>query len=220
MTRYHVSGSCAEEENSLHMLTAAPLDIDPDITQVERQQAKTLIARHLPSRHTTIPHPSLAPLPATNFSDIFRKEMDRIAAGEPRQQGIEVSRYEAPDEPASESDEATMRQALRTAYISSTFLSDRHTNLQLLDEFGKNAWLIGNSQTEEIFQGLERELAGLKSETESVNKTRKAAQENSKAELLTLQENWKRGIGKTLEIQVATDQLRHQILNHQRHPPT
>ena len=216
MTRYHVSNPFAKARDILHMLTAALPDIDPDITEFERQHAKTSIARHLPDRHATTPHPSLAPLPAANFSEIFRKEIDRIAAGDARQQGIDVSRYEAPDEPASESDEATMRQALRTAYISSTFLSDRHTNLQLLDEFGKNAWLIGNSQTEEILQGQERELVGLKSQTESVNKTRKAAQENSRAELLTLQENWKRGIGKILEIQVATDQLRRQILERHR----
>jgi len=127
-----------------------------------------------------------------------------------------VSRYEAPEEPSSNSDETIMRQALRTAYISSTFLSDRHTNLQLLDEYGKNAWLIGNSQSEAVLQDLERELVGLKSETEEVNKARKAAQEQSKGELLTLQENWKRGIGKVLEIQVATDQLRHEMLDHQR----
>jgi len=198
------------------MLTAASPDIDPEISEAERQRAKASIAGQLPSGHTVTPHPSLAPLPAVNFSDFLRQEIERVAAGEPRQQGIDTSRYEAQDEPSSKNDEATMRQALRTAYISNTFLSDRHTNLQLLDEFGKNAWLVGNFQTEEILHGLEHELAGLKSETESVNKARKEAQEQSKGELLTLQENWKRGIGKILEIQVATDQLRRQTVEHRR----
>lgn len=109
-----------------------------------------------------------------------------------------------------------MREALRTAYVASTFLSDRHTNLQLLDEFGMNAWLIGNSQTEQILHDLERELARVKAESEEVNRARKAAQEQSKGELLTLQENWKQGIGKILEIQVATEQLRHRIAECQR----
>jgi pre-mRNA-splicing factor SPF27 len=200
------------------MLTAAILDIDPEITNTEREKAKALISRHLPNNYTTAPHPSLAPLPAATFSDLFRQEIDRVAAGEPRRQGIDVSRYEAPDEPASESDEATMREVLRNAYVSTTFLADRYANLELLDEFGKNAWLIGNSQTEEILQRLEGELAGLRSETENVNKARKEVQEQSKAELLTLQENWKRGIGKILEIQVATDRLRRQILEHPGEP--
>ncbi|OAL26262.1 hypothetical protein AYO20_10139 [Fonsecaea nubica] len=194
--------------------------IDPDITDAERERAKAAIARHLPKDYLNTPHPSLAPLPAVNFSETFRQEINRVAAGQPRQQGIDVSRYEAPDEPSSDSDQATMKEVLRNAYILTTFLSDRHTNLQLLDEFGKNAWLIGNSQTEQVLQVLESELAGLKSETENINKARKATQEQSKGELLTLQENWKRGIGKILEIQVAADQLRRQLGQGQLHPAT
>jgi pre-mRNA-splicing factor SPF27 len=199
-------------------LTAAIPDIDPELTDEERQKAKALIAKHLPQNHRITPHPSLAPLPAINFSEVFRHEIEGVAAGGPRQKGIDVSRYEAPDEPSSEENEATMRHALRMAYISNTFLSDRQANLQLLEEFGKNAWLIGNSQTEEILQGLERELTGLKSDAEDVNKARKAAQLQSKGELITLQENWKRGVGSILEIQVATDQMRRQILDHRRQP--
>lgn len=197
------------------MLTARS-DIDPEITDAERQRAKALIAKHLPKDHTQTSHASLAPLPAVKFSETFRQEINRVAAGGAREQGIDVSRYEAPEEPSSDSDEATMRQALRTAYISSTFLSDRHTSLQLLDEFGKNAWLIGNSQSEQILTELEKELAGLKSETENVNKARKSVQEQSKGELLTLQENWKRGVGNILDIQVAADQLRRQIVELRR----
>ncbi len=172
-----------------------------------------MIVQHLPPTHLTTPHPSLAPLPAVEFSEVFLQEINRVAAGQPLQAGIDVSRYEAPDEPASDSDAATMRQALRNAYISSTFLSDRYTNLQLLDEFGKNAWLVGNSQAEEVLQSLEQELARVKADTEDINKARKSTQEQSKGELLTLQENWKRGIGNILEIQVATEELRQQFFH-------
>jgi pre-mRNA-splicing factor SPF27 len=179
-----------------------------------------LIAAQLPNDHAANPHPSLAPLPDVIFSDMFRQEIARVAAGESRQEGIDTSRYEPPEEPSSESDEATLKQALRAAYVANTFLSDRHANLQLLDELGKNAWLIGNFQTEEVLQGLERELAGLKSEAELVNRARKTAQEQSKGELVTLQENWKRGVGKVLEIQVATNQLRQEILEHRRQHAT
>jgi pre-mRNA-splicing factor SPF27 len=101
--------------------------------------------------------------------------------------------------------------------VSSTYLSGRQVNLTLLDEFGKNAWLIGNSQCEEILQDLEQELTRVKQETESVNKARKAAQENSKAELLGLEDTWRRGIGKILEIQVATNGLRQNFLEARRH---
>ncbi|KIX06801.1 uncharacterized protein Z518_04777 [Rhinocladiella mackenziei CBS 650.93] len=192
--------------------------IDPDITNADRDHAKALITEHLPPNYLTTPHPSLAPLPTVEFSEIFLQEVNRLAAGQPRQAGIDLSRYEAPETPASDSSEEVMRQALRNAYVSRTFLSGRHTNLILLDEFGKNAWLTGNSQAEEILQGLERELARVKAETERVNKARKAAQEGSKGELLGLEDAWKRGIGQILEIQVATDRLQQLIVERQRNP--
>lgn len=92
------------------------------------------------------------------------------------------------------------------------YLSGRHSNLTLLDEFGKNAWLIGNSQLEHLLQELEQELTRLKDDVENVNKARKAAQENSRGELLGLEETWKHGIGKILEVQVAGAGLRQLIL--------
>jgi len=134
---------------------------------------------------------------------MFTTEINRVAAGEPWHGGIDLTRYEAPDEPASDASQEAWRQALRDAYVSSMYLSGRHSNLTLLDEFGKNAWLIGNSQLEHILQELEQELARLKDDAENVNKARKAAQESSRGELLGLEETWKHKIGELLEVQVA-----------------
>ena len=175
-----------------------------------------MINRELPSNYLTTTHPSLAPLPAVNFSEIFLNEVNRVGTSQPRQGGIDLSRYEAPEAPASDSDLDARRQALRNAYVSSTYLSGRYTNLSLLDDFGKNAWLVGNSQAEEILQNLDQELARVKTEIEDINKARKAVQEHSKGELLGLEENWKRGIGKILEIQVASDRLRQLIIERRR----
>lgn len=132
------------------------------------------------------------------------------------QGGMDVSRYEAPDNPAADTDEDAWRQHLRSAYVSSTYLLGRQANLALLDEYGKNAWLVSNSQMEYILQELEQELDRVKSEIETVNKARKQAQEQSRGELLALEETWKSGIGKILEIQVATDNLRQLILESRR----
>lgn len=134
--------------------------------------------------------------------------------------GIDLTRYEAPDEPASDTPQDAWRQALRNAYVSSTYLSGRHLNLTLLDEFGKNAWLIGNSQLENLLQELEHELARLRDDVENVNKARKAAQENSRGELLGLEETWKHGIGKILEVQVAEAGLRQLILERRNNSGT
>ena len=84
-------------------------------------------------------------------------------------------------------------------------------NLDLLEEFGKNAWLISNSQMEDILRNLEKELSQRRGEVENVNKARKAAQEGSKAELSGLEEMWRLGIGKIIEVEVATDGLKREM---------
>lgn len=101
----------------------------------------------------------------------------------------------------------------------------RHENLSLLEENGKNAWLIGNSQLEDILRGIEKELTETKDTAESVNKERKIAQENSKGELIGLEESWKRGVGAILDVELAAEGLRLQILEQRRqlaqqHPRT
>lgn len=97
-----------------------------------------------------------------------------------------------------------------------TYLRGRQTNIALLEEHGKNAWLISNSHLDDIQKRLDSELANVKSQSEDINRARKAAQEDSKGELLGLDETWKQGISRIIETQLATDQLR-QSLAQKRH---
>lgn len=149
---------------------------------------------------------------------MFLAELNRVAAGKPLHGGIDLTRYEAPDEPGTDTPQETWRQALRNAYVSSMYLSGRQSNLALLDEFGKNAWLIGNAQLEHLLYELEQELGRLKDDVESVNKARKAAQEGSRGELLGLEDTWRQGIGRILEVQVAERGLRQLIVERKNDP--
>lgn len=164
----------------------------------------------------TQPHPSLPAGQDVIFSDLMAKELSRIAAGQQPEGGVDRSRYEEPDEPSAEDGAEAWRKSLRSAYISGAYLEGRHINLALLEELGKNAWLLGNSQLDSILKDLERELAELKEEVDSVNRDRKLAQEGSKGEILALEDTWKKGIGRVIEVQLATDQLRQQILAQHR----
>lgn len=130
--------------------------------------------------------------------------------------GIDLTRYEAPEKPADDSEIEAWRKSLQQAYMSSSYLSGRLTNLSLLDGFGKNAWLISNSQLEDILRDLEKELSEQKEAVENINKSRKAAQEGSRAELAGLEDAWKQGVGKTIEVQLATDGVRREILQRRR----
>ena len=138
--------------------------------------------------------------------------------------GIDLSRYEAPEPPARTSDAEGnstpnldgWRQTLQKAYTASSHLAKRHENLALLEENGKNAWLIGNTQLEDILRGIEKELTETKETAEAVNKERKIAQEASKGELVGLEESWKRVVGAILDVELAGEGLRMQILEQRR----
>ena len=92
--------------------------------------------------------------------------------------GVDLSRYETPSAPEDTTDLGAWENVLLTAYAASAHLGNRLTNLSLLSEFGKNAWLVHNSQLEDILKGLEEELMRLKTECEVVNKERKMAQKD------------------------------------------
>jgi pre-mRNA-splicing factor SPF27 len=169
-----------------------------------------LIAIELRNADTKPPHRSLQSLPEPTFSGIAQKDIDRIANGKKRQGGIDLSRYEAPDEPSTD-DAEVWRQALRTAYTSTAYLSGRHINLALLEELGKNAWLIGNAQLDEMLKSLDMEWEQLKQETELINRERKLMQEVSRGEVDALEETWKRGIGRLIEVQLATEASRKEL---------
>ena len=65
-------------------------------------------------------------------------------------------------------------------------------------------------------KGLERELAETRAAVEEVNRQRKIAQEAGRGELVGLEESWKRGVGAILDVEVAAEGLRAQILEKRR----
>ncbi|RPB17184.1 hypothetical protein P167DRAFT_120150 [Morchella conica CCBAS932] len=189
--------------------------IEPTPTDSELSQITTLITRELPSTYLTAPHPLLPPLDDATFSPAITQELARVAAGEPLTGGIDLTRYE-PTAPADGAPAAEYESALASAYASGEHLKTRLTNLTLLNEFGKNAWLVHNSQLEQILTGLEEELMVLKTECEVVNKERKGLQKDVEVELKTLEERWRKGIGRVLEVEVAAEKVRMEILEKRR----
>jgi pre-mRNA-splicing factor SPF27 len=89
-------------------------------------------------------------------------------------------------------------------------------NLSLLETYGKNAWLVGNSQLEDILRALEKEVDAMKAEQEAVESDRRAAQENAAAEMKGLEEGWRNGVGRMIETQAAAERLRMGILEMKR----
>nr|POF01356.1 pre-mrna-splicing factor spf27 like [Quercus suber] len=179
------------------------------------QAADALIQAELASEHATELHTSLPTRREPRFSELVSVEHDRISSGAPRTGGIDLARYEADDAPA-DGDTAAWKATLQRAYTSAEYLRSREVNLSLLERYGKNAWLIGNSQLEDLLRDLERELEGAKLELQEVEQARRTAQENTSGELRGLEEGWRNGVGRMLETQVAAEGLRQQILEKRR----
>ncbi|KAI1416255.1 Pre-mRNA-splicing factor SPF27 [Hypoxylon sp. FL1857] len=186
--------------------------VDPEPTPAERAAVESLIA----AEQQAIEPPSLPPLEEPKFSPLIAAELSRIASKTPLK-AIDLSRYEAPDDSSTTpSDAAALSTQLQRAYTAATYLSGRHTHLQLLEAYGKNAWLVGNWQAESELRALERELEAMRREIDVVNIQRRQAQDEVGGELRGLEETWRRGVGRVLETEVATEALRQQVLERQR----
>lgn len=219
MTLYPVQPPPTNKIFTLKLTDFADVDAEPSASAYQR--AQQLINAEISPEHTSNIHPLIPPAPEAKLSPLIQQELERKATGAPLTGGIDLTRYEAPEPPAPAAAGDTpkldeWRQALQSAYKSSSHLSKRHENLTLLDENGKNAWLIGNSQLEYILGGLEKELAETKESSEEVNKQRKIAQEARYGELSSLEETWKRGVGAILDVELASEGIRQQILEYRR----
>lgn len=199
---------------SSHIHESLPyIDVEP--TADERAAALALIVAESDAAATR-EHPSLPPAPIYNFSHLILSELDRVHEKIPLQ-AIDLSRYESLERSSlTESETASWHSALCSTYVSQSYLKNRQHNLDLLDKYGKNAWLLGNSQLEDILKNLERELADKKAEIDKCVIQRIFAQKAVTSEIKGLEETWKRGVGAVLETEVAAEYLLEKILDSLR----
>lgn len=88
--------------------------------------------------------------------------------------------------------------------------------LELLEQFGKNAWLIGNSQLEDVLRDLEKGLVKTKQRTEELNRERKGAQEGGQAAMEGSERAWREGIGRVVEVQLGISEAEEKWRNSLR----
>lgn len=133
-----------------------------------------------------------------------------------------MSRYEALEPPKNpDSTNLTTlepwRDALKASYISHEYLVSRGKHLRDLEKNGKEEWLAGNEELVDILRGLEEELVRTKESIDHIVVERQRSQQSVQGELMILEEGWKKGVSRTLETEVAADELRRQILDSMKH---
>ncbi|KIW02641.1 uncharacterized protein PV09_06081 [Verruconis gallopava] len=203
--------------------------IDGELQPQQRDAIVAQVRAEIPPNAAETLHPRIPVAYEPHFSPLIEAELERIASKAEKQPGtgIDVSRYEAdaleaPPRTSPHSDErhpeilAQWRQKLQRAYGLKTYLDGRLVNLNLLETYGKNAWLIGNSQLEEEVRSLDRELAEMKRQVEEVEEQRRRKQEAVKGEMEGLEESWRRGVRGIVEVELATEGLKQEILARKR----
>lgn len=204
------------------------IDTPPDDHSIAA--AKSVVAADVRTAgvDTSELHPALIPAAqyTPTFSDFMEREHARLDDDPTsKMSGLDLTRYEdldAPDNttPTSDQDRPELleqwNKALKQAYTSSEYVSARLTQLGLLEKFGKNSWLVGNSQLEDELTRIEAELAQVRKWQEEVEAYRASQQESVHGEIKTLEETWKRGVGRVLETEVAAEGLKQQILEKRR----
>ncbi|KAK2019370.1 breast carcinoma amplified sequence 2 [Colletotrichum eremochloae] len=191
--------------------------IDDEPTPEEREASLALIQAEL----ATSSPPPAPTYKEPSFSPLIELELERVASKQPLK-AINLERYQTqepfPDsgKPSTAEDRERLADALRKAYISFTYLDIRAQNLRLLDKWGKNAWLIGNWGLENELKALERDLAETKRLIDVLTVARRRQQEEVAAEMKGLEETWKKGVGRTLETEIAIEQLRREVLEEMR----
>ncbi|KAK4504177.1 hypothetical protein PRZ48_005093 [Zasmidium cellare] len=200
-------------------LIQSTADALPYIDEVPSAQAleaaNALIQAELDPNSASTLHPSIPAQRESKFSDFITAEHERIASGLPKDGGLDLSRYELLDPPAK-GDVNAWKGSLSKAYTSAEYLRGREINLSLLETYGKNAWLIGNSQLEDTLKALEKDLEAAKLDQEQIEQARRAIQQNAAGEMQGLDETWKTGVGRMIEAQAAGERLRLEILERKR----
>ncbi|KAK8830536.1 hypothetical protein WA577_004268 [Blastocystis sp. JDR] len=142
------------------------------------------------------------PMPELKFDSNpeLQQEWQRIKEKKPLQ-GFDVNKYtlEEPSGDIALSEEA-WKKSIEAAKIQLEYQKDKMENLQLLEQFGSNAYRMQNDCIDASNEKMDRDLADLQEKTGVVNRKRKMDQEAAGEKLMNTE--WQ-----ILELQMKNYQI-------------
>ncbi|KAI9655251.1 MAG: hypothetical protein M1831_004961 [Alyxoria varia] len=188
--------------------------LDQNFTESELQATRDLIADELQELYPNWKnelHPKVPEAYKPKNQSLASASHGHIAKtgkARPEGTGVDLSRYEKVSAPKKGEDgkeplPKEYLEKLNSAHTSQQYLDGRGANLQLLEQHGKNAWLMHNNQLEDDYKALERDVEATRSAVHRVDGERRAAQEGARGELEGLEEAWRHGLGRAIEAEIA-----------------
>ncbi|KAJ2358316.1 hypothetical protein IWW50_002108 [Coemansia erecta] len=142
---------------------------------------------------------------------VLRKEYERVRSGHSLPP-FDTERYKLdPPDKESENDVDAWEKASNNAASQLEHQNTRIENLELLQNFGAQAWKLNNYQKECLLKSIEAATQRHKDESAHLNKARKYEQTEAGIKLRDLEERWSEGVRRCIEIQIASSQLQRDI---------
>eukprot|EP01059_Diplonema_ambulator_P007855 TRINITY_DN17371_c0_g1_i1.p1 TRINITY_DN17371_c0_g1~~TRINITY_DN17371_c0_g1_i1.p1 ORF type:complete len:224 (+),score=64.83 TRINITY_DN17371_c0_g1_i1:56-673(+) len=184
--------------------------IDPGMTAAQRQEIEAMIddeMENFPEQDYLV-H---LPVPKQTISQMLNDEMMRVAQGK-APAPLDRSRYDiAPPKGANDGDMAAWTKAIQNAQAQYQHQVVRNTNLELLNEYGKDAWLGVNEQTKREVAQTEERIAAAKRKIDDLNSFRKHKQRKAARTLREAESEWMELCAKNLRIQLETEKLEREM---------
>lgn len=148
--------------------------------------------------------PVLPPLNVSAFeTPLMKAELDRVASRMPMDT-LSMKRYELPTPPAGKmTDVAAWNECVDNSMAQLEHQRTRITNLELMQDYGCEAWKTSNNVLTNLTNRLQEQLKTLKKEIQEVNWARKNKQTMVGEKLKHLESLWVGLVSKNYEIEQA-----------------
>jgi pre-mRNA-splicing factor SPF27 len=122
----------------------------------------------------------------------------------------------SPREASEAADAAAASSPLHRLCAAHAYLAARRENLDVMQEYGKDAWLQANAHLEAEVKALELEAEAERRAVDELAEARRRAQDVVAGEAASLSDSWRRGVERMVGVQVAVEVARARVREHMR----
>jgi len=155
-----------------------------------------------------LPEPPSLDFPQSVF---LKHEFNRIANNKPLTH-IDSTRYSVDPPPKElEKDVQAWKTAINNAHAQMEYQNSKQLNMEMLENFGSQTWLVHNQQIEDMKAALEIQVKSRRKEADIINMKRKSAQETLMPQLIRTSQKRDELVNSNLQITKALETSRIEV---------
>ncbi|KAL4220943.1 Pre-mRNA-splicing factor SPF27 [Mactra antiquata] len=144
-------------------------------------------------------------------TEIMKTEFERMQSRLPMEM-MNMKRYELPQPPAGKmTDFSAWNECVENSQAQLEHQALRILNLELLQEYGSNAWKCYNEILVKMLEQAQKQLAELKKKIQEINWQRKSEQSEAGGKLKDLENSWVGLVSKNYEIERACVEMEKEL---------